>query len=113
MDLQPPRAAADAQLARPLDRLLRFANPIIASQQENSQSLKCSLPWWPPQERAMPNYFARSSLFAPIARGRRVFHRETLLVCRGRIEMRYTGEQLDEADADLLLELIHHARTHA
>jgi hypothetical protein len=27
--------------------------------------------------------------------------------------MRYTGEQLDEADADLLLELIHHARAQA
>jgi hypothetical protein len=27
--------------------------------------------------------------------------------------MRYTGEQLDEADADLLLELINHARARA
>ncbi|WP_296753522.1 plasmid replication initiator TrfA [Thiobacillus sp.] len=59
--------------------------------------------------RAVPNHVARSSLFAPIARGRRKFHHETLLVTRADAVMRYTGEQLDEADADLTLQLIYEA----
>lgn len=59
--------------------------------------------------RAMPNHVARSSLFAPIARGRRKFHNETPLVTRADAVMRYTGEQLDEADADLALQLIYEA----
>ncbi|RST85607.1 plasmid-related transcriptional repressor protein [Aquibium carbonis] len=61
--------------------------------------------------RAMPNQVARSSLFAPVARGRRQYHRETTLVTRADAVMTYTGEQLDEADADLCLQLIFEART--
>jgi len=60
--------------------------------------------------RAMPNQVARSSLFAPIAKGRRKFHPETALVSRVDAVMSYTGEQLDEADADLSLQLIYEAR---
>lgn len=62
--------------------------------------------------RAMPNQVARSSLFAPVARGRRQYHRETPLVTRADAVMTYTGEQLDEADADLCLQLIFEARAH-
>lgn len=61
--------------------------------------------------RAMPNQLAISSLFAPIARGRRQFLNEMPLVTRGNTVMSYTGEQLDEADADIVLQLIFEART--
>ena len=60
--------------------------------------------------RAMPNQVAGSSLFAPIARGRRKFLQETALITRGNAVMSYTGEQLDEGDADLSLQLIYEAR---
>jgi len=59
--------------------------------------------------RAMPNHLARSSLYAPIAPGRRKFHENVSLVTRVDAVMTYTGEQLDEADADLSLQLIHEA----
>lgn len=62
-------------------------------------------------KRAMPNQIAISSLFAPIARGRRQFLNEMPLVTRGNTVMSYTGEQLDEADADIALQLIFEART--
>ena len=62
--------------------------------------------------RAMPNGVARSSLFAPIAKGRRKFHQETVLVTRADAVMSYTGEQLDEADATLCMQLIFQARNH-
>lgn len=63
--------------------------------------------------RAMPNQVARSSLFAPIARGRRKFHQETALVTRADAVMSYTGEQLDEADATLSMQLIFEARNYS
>ncbi|BBD78408.1 hypothetical protein HPTL_P063 (plasmid) [Hydrogenophilus thermoluteolus] len=55
---------------------------------------------------AFPNHVNRSSLFAPIARGRRKFHRQTKMVSRSDAVIEYTGEQLDEADCDLMMALI-------
>ncbi len=60
--------------------------------------------------RAMPNHLARSSLFAPVARGRKKLHNETPLVTRSDCVLTYTGEQLDEAQADVALQLIYDAR---
>lgn len=62
--------------------------------------------------RAEPNHFGQSSLFAPIARGRRTFLQDAELVTRGSTTMRYTGEQLDEADATLSMQLTFEARCH-
>ena len=61
---------------------------------------------------AMPNHINRSSLFAPVARGRRRFHRQTRLVSRADAVLEYTGEQLDEADCDLMMALIWYAQRH-
>lgn len=55
---------------------------------------------------AFPNHLNRSSLIAPIARGRRKFHRQAAMVTRKDCELEYTGEQLDEADGDLIMALI-------
>lgn len=54
----------------------------------------------------MPNHLNRSSLFAPVARGRRKFHNDEELISRRDCRLFYTGEQLDEADADLIMALI-------
>ncbi|MFM9437874.1 hypothetical protein ACFDR9_004966 [Janthinobacterium sp. CG_23.3] len=55
---------------------------------------------------AFPNHLNRSSFIAPIARGRRKFHRQTEMVTRKDCVLEYTGEQLDEADGDLIMALI-------
>ncbi len=55
---------------------------------------------------AFPNRLNRSSLIAPIARGPRKFHRQAVMVTRGSRVLEYTGEQLDEADGDLIMALI-------
>lgn len=55
---------------------------------------------------AFPNHLNRSSFIAPIARGRRNFHRQTVMVTRRDCVLEYTGEQLDEADGDLIMALI-------
>lgn len=55
---------------------------------------------------AFPNHLNRSSLIAPIARGPREFHRQAVMVTRKDCILQYTGEQLDEADGDLIMALI-------
>lgn len=59
---------------------------------------------------AMPNHLNRSSFIAPIARGQRKFHRQTVMVSRSDCVLEYTGEQLDEADGDIIMALIFFAQ---
>jgi hypothetical protein len=62
--------------------------------------------------RAMPNHVARSSLYAPIARGKRRVYWDEPIVTRSDVTITYTGEQLDEADADLTLQLLYTSLKH-
>ncbi len=55
---------------------------------------------------AFPNHLNRSSFIAPVARGQRKFHRQAEMVTRRDCVLEYTGEQLDEADGDLIMALI-------
>ena len=61
---------------------------------------------------ALPNHLNRSSLIAPIARRQRKFHHQTVMVTRRDCVLEYTGEQLDEADGDLVMALIAFAQPH-
>lgn len=62
--------------------------------------------------RAMPNHIARSSLFAPVAPGRKKIHKDTVLVSRGDAVIKFWGEQLDEAQADVWLQAMYEAAKH-
>lgn len=59
--------------------------------------------------RAMPNYLASSSLFAPVARGKKIQHKNTVLVSKLNAVIKYSGEQLDEAQADVWLQAVYEA----
>lgn len=74
------------------------------------QKAPLQLPLWADLERAIPNHLARSSLFAPIARGKRKLHDKTKLASRGDVQMFVSGKQLDEADCDVFMQSIHEAR---
>lgn len=60
--------------------------------------------------RAMPNHIARSSLFAPVARGRKRIHKDTVLQSRGDAVIKFWGEQLDEAQADVWMQAMKEAQ---
>ena len=60
--------------------------------------------------RAMPNAINRSSLFAPIARGRKKYHEGSVLVSRADSLLEYWGLQLNELHADVVLQLLFEAR---
>ena len=65
-----PKSSLDAALARIKERV---ANTPPAPAQTIPPERR-QLPLWPDLERAIPNHLARSSLFAPIAPGRRKQH---------------------------------------
>lgn len=75
-----------------------------------SKAKVMQLPPWPDAMQAIPNHLARSSLFAPIARGRRKLLDAVEIPSRGDVRLRYTGHQLDEADCDVWMQLLHEAR---
>jgi len=63
--------------------------------------------------RAMPNHIARSSLFAPVARGRKKILKDAVLVSRADAVIKFWGEQLDEAQADVWMQAIHEASNYS
>lgn len=59
--------------------------------------------------RAMPNHIARSSLFAPVAKGPKRLYVEAVLVSRADAVITYSGVQLDESQADVWMQIMHEA----
>lgn len=106
-----PKKAGDLvallEAARTREPASRAANPDAPAK---SKAKVVQLPWWPEAMQAIPNHLARSGLFAPIARGRRPLLDAVEIPSRGDARLRYTGYQLDEADCDVWMQLLHEAR---
>lgn len=77
---------------------------------ESPEPQQMFLPGLNPELRAMPNHVARSSLFAPVARGRKMYHDQAILVSRVDATITYTGRQLDELHADAWMQLMFEAK---
>ena len=93
-----------------LDELMQFAQERAARGREAAEQKAAETPrqlFLPGFDiGAFPNHLNRSSFIAPIARGRRKRHQQTEMVTRKDCVLEYTGEQLDEADGDLIMALI-------
>jgi len=70
------------------------------------------LPIWPDAVRAVPNGFLRSALFGAIAKGKRRYIDGELLAALDGIEIRYTGQRLDQGDLDVWESVLHAVRLH-
>lgn len=93
----------DASLAKIRDRIANApAKPV--PQPERRQ-----LPLWQDLERAIPNHLARSSLFSPVAPGRRKQYERAEIACRDDVTIFFTGKQLDMADCDVFMQALHEA----
>jgi TrfA protein len=77
--------------------------------EETPVAVQMFLPGMEEFMRAMPNHIARSSLFAPVATGRKKIHDGTVLVSRGDALIRFKGKQLDETQADVWMQAMHEA----
>ena len=85
-----------------------------AAQKEPRASAKViQLPLWPEPKRGAPNAVLRGALFAAIHKDRQYMHRQELIAAQDGITIRYTGEQLDQADLDVWEQTLHLARTQA
>ena len=71
------------------------------------------LPLWPELKRGAPNAVLRGALFAAVHKDRQYMHRQELIAAQDGITIRYTGEQLDQADLDVWEQVLHLARTQA
>lgn len=65
---------------------------------------------FPEDARAIPNYLARTPLFAPVRPGRRRQRDGELLASPKGFEIRFSGVQLDQSDCDVFMQLVHEAR---
>ena len=106
----------NAPRRKTLDELMQFANERAAAGREAADKKAAETPrqmFLPGMDefmRAMPNHIARSSLFAPVARGRRKMHDGSILPSRGDAEIRFSGKQLDEAQADVWMQAMKEAQ---
>lgn len=68
------------------------------------------LPLWPEPVRAVPNGFLRSALFGAIAKGKRRYIDGEQLAALDGVEIRYTGQRLDQGDLDVWQSVLHAVR---
>jgi hypothetical protein len=68
------------------------------------------LPLWPEPKRGAPNSFIRSALFAAIQSKDRTYFKEQVVASQNGIVIKYTGEQLNQADLDVWETIVHMAR---
>lgn len=77
---------------------------------ERERTAVVQLPLWPEPKRGAPNSFIRSALFAAIQSKDRQYMKEALLASQDGIVIKYTGEQLNQADLDVWETIVHLAR---
>lgn len=64
-------------------------------------------PLWPEPKRAVPNAFLRSALFGVVKKGARRYCKKEKLAAWSDTELAYTGEQLNQYDEDVWMQLVH------
>src|ERR1051325_9017610 len=90
-----------------LDDSLERMRQSLAAREERAV---VQLPLWPEPKRGAPNSFIRSALFAAIQGKDRQFMKEAVLASQDGIVIKYTGEQLNQADLDVWETIVHLAR---
>lgn len=89
---------------------------IKESAEEKAQAAKKDevlpqLPQWPEAVRAVPNGFLRSALFGAIKKGARRYMEGEKIASVGGVEIRYTGQRLDQGDLDVWESVLHLTRS--
>lgn len=80
---------------------------------DSPKSNVIQLPLWPDVVRGVPNGVLRSALFGAIKRGSRRYMQGEQIAALDGIEIRYTGQRLDQGDLDVWESVLHIARLQA
>jgi len=83
------------------------------AQEQRGPAQVIQLPLWPEAKRGAPNAVLRGALFAAIHKDRQYMRRQELIATQDGVTIRYSGEQLDQADLDVWEQTLHLARTQA
>lgn len=68
------------------------------------------LDFWEDNKRGCANSLLRAALFPPLSRGKRAFLKEKKIEGAGTANIVFTGEQFDQTDLDVYLEILNFAR---
>lgn len=98
------------ELARRRGEEMRARIAKREAQEEEEPAQEIQLPLWPEPVRAVPNGFLRSALFGAIAKGKRRYIDGEQLAALDGIEIRYTGQRLDQGDLDVWESVLHAVR---
>lgn len=79
----------------------------------SSKSNVVQLPSWPEPTRGVPNGVLRSALFGAIKKGPRRYMEGEQIAALDGIEIRYTGQRLDQGDLDVWESVLHIVRLQA
>lgn len=100
------RCNENARLAREkAEREASSSQPLSLPESDVAQ-----LPIWPDAVRGMPNGMLRSALFGAIKKGPRRHIKGEEIAAQEGIEIRYTGERLDQGDLDVWESILHVCR---
>jgi TrfA protein len=125
-----PRGAAAEEtrgvaspLASTLARIREIQESIERNKKENPKDESSSskplalpgsnvvrLPVWPEPVRGVPNGMLRSALFGAIKKGPRRYMEGEEIAAQDGIEIRYTGQRLDQGDLDVWESILHVCR---
>lgn len=92
---------------------LPFTNrKLLAELERQATQLQLQIPFpdWVEHVRAAPNSLLRSALFGVSRRGKRQYVKQLPLPMVGELSLTYTGELLDQADLDIVLQILHYSR---
>lgn len=96
------RASNLKRLDQVMERISQRAAQAHETQIDSSAGAAAMvLPGLTDSARAIPNYIARSGLFAPVRRGWRMYHDDTTFLTGKNILLKGTGKQLTEDHADI------------
>jgi hypothetical protein len=87
--------------------------PAPKSPQKHDLAEVIQLPIWPEPQRAAPNVVLRSALFGVVQKGHRKDLKKELVAAWPGVEIRFTGEQLDQFDETVWLQAVHLAAIQA
>ena len=82
----------------------------VKQREEEKLLQQLQLPFWSDDKRAVPNGILRSALFGAIRPGKRRYIDGEIIASLNGIELKYTGQKLDQGDLDVWEALLHIAR---
>jgi len=108
LDLSVAATIKDPELRASLERLGNAMTelPLVSEPEPPSTAQIIQFPLFPHDARPVSNDMARSALFSCIQGKDRRFIKDALLATVEGIEIRFTGEQLNQDDHDLLMQMV-------